>query len=94
LNAESILVGGTRQIASNPNLQNAGNQTYIVAATAKIVVDNGVNAPLQAPEIILASSDRMVGAQLISGNEERAKPARTTAPSIITTEMLGLGSRR
>ena len=60
LNAESILIGGTRQIASNPNIQNAGqNQTYIVAATSSITVDNGADVPLQAPEIILASGDRI-----------------------------------
>src|SRR5271165_6225433 len=60
LNAESILIGGTRQIASNPNLQNGGqNQTYIVAATSSITVDNGADSPIQAPEIILASNDRI-----------------------------------
>ncbi|MBV8280243.1 MAG: hypothetical protein JO170_33965, partial [Verrucomicrobia bacterium] len=60
LNAESILIGGTRQIASNPNLQNNGqNQTYIVEATSNITVDNGAGSPLQNPEIILVSRDRI-----------------------------------
>jgi filamentous hemagglutinin family protein len=56
LNAESILIGGTRRIATDPALTDSTqNQTYIVAATPSITVDNGV--PLQAPEIILASTD-------------------------------------
>ena len=35
------------------------NKTYIVAATSSITVDNGADAPVQAPEIILASNDRI-----------------------------------
>jgi filamentous hemagglutinin family protein len=56
LNAESVLVGGTRRIATDPALTDSTqNQTYIVASSPSITVDNGT--PLQAPEIILASTD-------------------------------------
>jgi hypothetical protein len=61
LNAESILIGGTRQVAAdsngNTNAQNQTYQTYIFAATSNITVDNGGASPLQAPEVILASSN-------------------------------------
>jgi len=62
LNAESILIGGTRQIAANTSVQTNGsaaahNETYIVAATSNITVDNGAASPLRAPEILLASTD-------------------------------------
>jgi len=62
LNAESFLIGGIRQIASNTSLQTNGaatgqTETYVVAATSNITVDNDANAALQAPEIILASTD-------------------------------------
>src|SRR5262249_55596371 len=56
LNAESILIGGTRRISTDPALTDSTqNQTYIVAATARLTVDNGT--PLQAPEIMLVSTD-------------------------------------
>src|SRR5271166_4927535 len=62
LNAESYLIGGTRQIASDTSLQTNGaatgqTKTYVVAATSNITVDNDAKAALQAPEIILASTD-------------------------------------
>ena len=58
MNAESILIGGTRQIAADSNGNtNAQNETYIVAAASDITVDNGDGNALQAPEIILASSN-------------------------------------
>ena len=62
LNAESYLIGGTRQIASDTSLQTNGaatgqTKTYVVAATSNITVDNDANDALQAPEIILASTD-------------------------------------
>ena len=58
LNAESILIGGTRQVAANSvGSTNRRNETYIVAATSSITVDNGDGTALQAPEIILASSN-------------------------------------
>ena len=40
-----------------PEYTNAQIQTYIVAATSNITVDNGDGTALQAPEIILASSN-------------------------------------
>ena len=61
LHAESVLIGGTRDIAAEAIQANGSaalpNETYIVAATPDIVVDNDAASPMQAPEIILASTD-------------------------------------
>ena len=62
LHAESVLIGGTRDIAAEATQQTHGpaglpNETYIVAATPNLTVDNDAGSALQAPEIILVSND-------------------------------------
>ena len=62
LHAQSVLIGGSRYIAPEAIQQPNGsaplpNATYIVALTSNITVDNDAASPLQAPEIILASTD-------------------------------------
>ena len=62
LHAESVLIGGIRDVAPEAIQQTNGsaplpNATYIVAATSNITVDNNAASPLQVPEVILASTD-------------------------------------